>query len=356
MNQITLNKKTSIKKKFSNLIQELSTSTGEKVAVLIDEYDTPILDNINDKKLADDNHRTLEGFYNVLKTNDEYIEFVLITGISKFAHTSIFSKLNNLTDISLLGNYAMICGIGHDELEKHCHDHIQFLADKEDIGYDEVLAKIDHWYDGYSFDGENRVFNPYSTLSVLKLGEFSQFWFKTGTPHFLVDILKNRVEKNIDFKNIILGENDLNEVNPLNMEVMPLLFQGGYLTIDRKFRDESGVVNYSLKIPNFEVEQAYNDNLRDLYLDKFKDKYLGIREQLWIDIRNGNCDSLARRLQADISWLPSFLNKGDKYNWKNYETVFLLWMRIMGFEIRGEKTIKHGRMAYQLLLLMETNI
>ncbi|MDR2544862.1 MAG: ATP-binding protein, partial [Methanobrevibacter sp.] len=291
---------------------------------------------------ADANRRTLQSFYLGLKNSDEYIDFIFITGISKFIHTSIFSKLNNPSDITLLSDYSTICGITHNELDEYCNEHIHLFADRNNMSYDEALSMINYWYDGYSFDGEKKVFNPFSTLSALKNNEFSHYWFSTGTPHFLVNILRNR-RIDIDFENMELSETDLNDIDPVNIGSLPLLFQGGYLTVDKKFKNEMYETKYTLKIPNFEVKQAYEDNLKDLYVEEFKDKYTDIRESLWEDINNGKCDNLANRLQDDININPSYLNIGAKENWKIYESLFLLWMNIMGFDVTGEKLIKHGR-------------
>ncbi|MDR3290550.1 MAG: AAA family ATPase, partial [Methanobrevibacter sp.] len=182
-NNITINKRISVRKKFSNLITDLYNLKGKKIVVLVDEYDAPILDNINDPKLVDTNRKTLERFYQSLKTLDGCIKFILITGISKFIHASIFSKLNNPTDISLSNNYSTICGITKNEMNQYCGEHIQRFADKNNLHYDDALDEINRWYDGYSFDGKKRVFNPYSTLSALKEGKLSHYWFRTGTPH-----------------------------------------------------------------------------------------------------------------------------------------------------------------------------
>jgi hypothetical protein len=203
--------------------------------VLVDEYDAPILDNINNPELADANRRTLQSFYLGLKNSDEYIDFIFITGISKFIHTSIFSKLNNPSDITLLSDYSTICGITQTELIENFQNYLHTFAEKNKIKYNEVINEFNHWHDGYSFDGKKKVFNPFSTLSALKNGKFSQYWFSTGTPHFLLDILKKRRRMSIDFENMVLSEGDLNEIDPVKIKDVPLLFQGGYLTINKTF-------------------------------------------------------------------------------------------------------------------------
>ncbi|GAA5818576.1 MAG: AAA family ATPase [Methanobrevibacter sp. CfCl-M3] len=342
-NNIKLSEKGSFIFKFKELIEKLAEFTNTKqIVVLIDEYDTPIIDNINNKKLADENRKILQNFYNVLKNSEEYIKFVFITGISKFTKTSIFSKFNNLTELTLDKDYSTICGISHEELKKHYSDHIQVLADENNYSFDEALERIDYFYDGYSWDGVNNVFNPNSTLRALAQKRFSSFWFSTGTPSFIAEIFKKRNITEDYFTPTVLKETELDAIDPDNINETTLLFQAGYLTVEEEFT-KNNEIYFSLKIPNFEVEQAYVDNLKKLYLNDFKDKYNNIRGKLWDDINKGRCDNLANRLQDDININPSYLNIGAKENWKIYESMFLLWMNIMGFDVTGEKLIKHGR-------------
>jgi hypothetical protein len=164
-----------LEKKFSQLIKLLYKYSGKEVVVLIDEYDAPIIDNMNNTSLADENRKILQNFYNVLKNTEEYIKFVFVTGISKFTKTSIFSKFNNLTEINLQDDYSTICGITHNELKEYYTDHIQVMADKNNYTYEETLDKIDFFYDGYSWDGINNVFNPNSTLRALDEKKFLSF-------------------------------------------------------------------------------------------------------------------------------------------------------------------------------------
>jgi hypothetical protein len=332
--------------KLSELIEELHKKYGE-VVVLVDEYDAPILDNINDQKIADANRRSLQSFYQALKNSDEYIDFIFITGISKFIHT--FSKLNNPTDITLMDKYSSICGIRHDELKKNCDYYINILADKNNMTYNEGLDEINRWYNGYSFDGSEKVFNPFSTLSALKNGEFSHYWFSTGTPHFLVDILKNR-RINIDFKNMLINEKDLNEIDPMNVGDLPLLFQGGYLTIDKKFKNELNESEYVLKIPNFEVEQAYEDNLTKLYIEKFENKFKNSKKAIWDEIISGNCKKLSENLRAFIVGIPyhNRISIDNKEKWKVYSLLFKIWAEEADFYLTEEKAIEDGRIDFVL--------
>ncbi|GAA5818418.1 MAG: AAA family ATPase [Methanobrevibacter sp. CfCl-M3] len=329
--------------KLTELILRIHKKYDKKIVVLVDEYDAPILDNINNQTVADANRKTLQSFYQALKNSDKYIEFIFITGISKFIHTSIFSKLNNLIDISLLSDYSTICGMTHNELDDYCNEHIYLFADKNNMSYDEALSDINHWYDGYSFDGEKKVFNPFSTLSALKNGKLSKYWFSTGTPHFLVDILKKRT-MDIDFENMVLSEGDLNEIDPIKIKDIPLLFQGGYLTIDKTFLNENNETEYSLRIPNFEVKQAYGDNLIDFYLSEVEEDIVDFKDELWEDIKNGDGKSLADYLEIQFGEIPYHLNLTNKRDrWKLKQTIFLTLLKHLGFKTKGEVDISQGR-------------
>jgi len=177
----------------------------------------------------------------------------------------------------------------------------------------------------------------------LKNSKLSQYWFSTGTPHFLVDILKNK-KKNIGFNNLIMNENDLNEINPMNIDEVSLLFQGGYLTFDKMFIGSDDETEYSLRIPNFEVEQAYENNLVDIYLSKVDEEFNVLQDDMWDWIRNGDCDKLAKKLKIKLSRLPQAvrLSKENVEKWKLYSAVFLTWLDKMGVIFDGEKNIGHG--------------
>ncbi|GAA5818416.1 MAG: AAA family ATPase [Methanobrevibacter sp. CfCl-M3] len=348
-NKIKLNKEISIRKKFSNLIKELYDSNSKEVIVLVDEYDAPILDNIDNKELADTNRKMLQSFYQTLKNKDEFLKFVFITGISKFIHTSIFSKLNNPTDITLLDNYSTICGITHKELDEYCNEHIHLFADKNNMSYDEALSMINYWYDGYSFDGEKKVFNPFSTLSALKNGKLSKYWFSTGTPHFLVNILRDK-RVDIDFENMELSEGDLNEIDPMKIKDVPLLFQGGYLTIDRTFLNENNETEYFLRIPNFEVKQAYDDNLTKIYVEKFGNKFKNFNKLIWNEVIEGNCKRLSENLRAFIVGIPYYnrISMDNKEKWKVYPLLFRVWAEEADFYLTEEKSTEDGRIDFVL--------
>ncbi|KZX16942.1 ATP-binding protein [Methanobrevibacter filiformis] len=316
---IKLNEELPVSFNFSQLIRKIHKSTNKTVIVLIDEYDAPILDNINNAEISDNNRRFLQDFYNELKSSEEHLKFVFITGITKFAKTSIFSKLNNLTELTLDPKYSTICGITHQELEYHYKNQIQDLSDKLNYSYKEILDKINFYYDGYSWDGKNKVFNPYSTILALKSQKIIPYWFESGTPTFLAEILKNRAI-NIDyFKPITITESELRKYDPLSAKDLPLLFQSGYLTIKEKNLDKNDMINYTLGIPNFEVEIGFKDNLLDLYTEKIENRFKKSQEAIWEDILNGNCEKLSKKLRAYISGLPYYLRM-SKENKENHHS------------------------------------
>ncbi|KZX10703.1 putative AAA-ATPase [Methanobrevibacter curvatus] len=269
--------------KFGELIENINEKFKQKVVILIDEYDKPIIDHITNFEIADDNRKTLNNFFQSLKANDEFLKFIFITGISKFSSTSIFSGLNNINDITLHKNYNTICGYTHKELEEYFKEHIENLGKEKSINYNETLEKIESWYDGYSWDGKSKVYNPFSTLLLFDEGKFSNYWFKSGTPTFLVEILKKENNLKPIIEPILATENDLDTFEIENIDPTTLLFQTGYLTIKEKKLNQDNI-EYILDIPNYEVRDSLISrllmtytNLSDGHLKELKNKtYISI--------------------------------------------------------------------------------
>ncbi|MDR1632665.1 MAG: AAA family ATPase, partial [Dysgonamonadaceae bacterium] len=177
---------------FQELIIRTSNKYKKKVVILIDEYDKPYIDFVDDPAMADKVRETLANFYVRVKANDEYTRFVLLTGISKFARLGVFSKLNNLTDISMNDKYAALCGITHDELLQNFPDHLELTAEEMQISKDELVERIEDFYDGFSFNGKVRLYNPYSTLRFFEDKKFVNYWFDSGTSTMIAKYLKNK--------------------------------------------------------------------------------------------------------------------------------------------------------------------
>ena len=243
---------------FKNLVEALYKKYDKRVVVLIDEYDKPILDHLTNVETAEANRLVLRGFYGVLKSLDPFLRLTFITGVTKFTKTSIFSELNNLLDITMTEEYSNICGVAVEDLGKYFGAHIENLAtldrfERIDSIHGEILA----WYDGYSWDGETRVINPFSLLSFFKQKRFSSFWFSSGTPKFLISLIKTKPASFLALGNLKLSERSLDSFDIRKMSLAPLLFQTGYLTVGEK-RYQGVIESYLLKMPNHEVREAFN--------------------------------------------------------------------------------------------------
>ncbi|MDR2140975.1 MAG: ATP-binding protein [Deltaproteobacteria bacterium] len=256
-----------------------------RVAILIDEYDAPILRRISQPILADQIRDLLKDFYGVLKASSEYRGFTFITGVTRFTKTSIFSDLNNLMDLTLNRKFASICGFTVDEFDSLFQEHLELALDElknsdqlaPDATVSDLRAKILEWYDGYSWDGLNRVLNPWSLLNFFNENQFGNFWFESGTPIFLLNHIRAR-RMNLNFfqaDNYISRE--FNNVDVTNFEPSPLMFQTGYLTIRTGSTQKSGA--YNLVFPNLEVKASLTPLL--LSLEKpLADQFLMKRQAL----------------------------------------------------------------------------
>jgi hypothetical protein len=242
----------SIPERFEELIQKINKKFNLGLVVLVDEYDKPLLDNLT-KENAEEIREGLSSFYSVLKDADRYLKFVFLTGVSKFSKTSIFSKLNNLTDISLKPDYGDLCGYTQKEFEAVFANYL----------HDVDLEKVKDWYDGYNFLGSN-VYNPYDILLFLSDKRYQCYWFETGTPSFLLDLIKKRKYFLPGLDNIELRDSQMAEFDINHIELDVLLYQSGYLTI-RDSREIASRPFYSLRVPNKEVSIGLNDYLLRMF-------------------------------------------------------------------------------------------
>ncbi len=246
---IRLSAHTGISGQFAELLEQLAKRQG-KVVVLIDEYDKPLIDYLDDIPLAKANQQVMKTFYSVVKDSDPYIEFLLITGVSKFSRVSLFSDLNNLYDLSIDRKSAALLGYTQTELEDYFTPYLPDVEQLLDLTRQELLTKVRHWYNGYTWDLRTSVYNPYSILSFFQAQDFRNFWFETGTPTFLPKLMRrNKIYRldNLEVTEATLGNYDLER-----LQLTPVMFQTGYLTL--KQRDEYGL--YSLDYPNQEVRAS----------------------------------------------------------------------------------------------------
>lgn len=257
-----------IGERFQNLLMKVSEKTGKRCVVLVDEYDKPLLDLVDDPERQEHNKAVFKGFFSNLKNCDAYVRFVFITGVTKFHKVSIFSDLNQLNDISLNEDFSGICGITDEELREYFAPEISAIAKKRKISEEECLQTLKTQYDGYRFhqDGVN-VYNPYSLIKAFYDKEFGSYWFETGTPTFLVEKLRNDHFDVRKFSNqtIFSTERILKDYTGDTLDPIPLLYQSGYLTIsdyNPKMR------RYVLSFPNDEVRYAFLESLVPVYVPK----------------------------------------------------------------------------------------
>jgi len=326
--------------RFYNLIRRAHEQTGRKVVVLIDEYDKPLLGpSVDLRNMNDDILTVLKGFYGILKSSDAYLRFVFLTGVTKFAKVSVFSELNHLTDISLSKKYAGICGISTSELVGNFELEIHVLAEELGKTYDEMLGELKKRYDGYHFaENTEGMYNPYSLLRTFVAGKLCDYWFETGTPTFLVRMLK---EIEFDVKSL---ENDVkipaDAVNKYRVDTgnpVPLLYQSGYLTI-KDYDDEMNM--YVLGFPNEEVKYGFLQELIQMYMPKIDNLTEFYAGHFIGDLKSGNIESFMIRLKAYFAGIPYKLNNKTE---KHYQTIFYVILKLMGQFIEVEQDSAVGR-------------
>jgi len=251
-----------ISNQFHELIRNISEKSNSKIVILIDEYDKPLLDNIENNEIAEEIRDGLKNFYSVIKNQDAYLQFVFFTGVSKFSKVSIFSGINNLKDITLSSDYATICGYTQNDLKTIFAEHLK------DVDWD----KLKLWYNGYNFLGE-KVYNPFDILLFIsEHGLYRNYWFETGSPSFLIKLFQQNRYFLPDLDNIEVGEELLNTFEIDKIEPATLLFQSGYLTI-KKVYTKMDRLHYILCFPNLEVKMAFSDILITSYTTMTVEKY-----------------------------------------------------------------------------------
>jgi hypothetical protein len=317
----------------------LYDKNGEKgVVILIDEYDKPVTKHLFKPDL-DDIQETVHDFYQVMKGADEYLKFIFLTGVSKFSGLSVFSALNNPDDITLQKEYASICGYTQEELENNFSEYIDSAAEYLKMTRKEMLERIRYWYNGYTWDGKTAIYNPFSTLKFFKEQRYDSYWFDTGTPTFMIDIIKRHDTASVVFAPFVVDNSIFKGYEPTDLNEIPLLFQTGYLTI-KQIELTKGIPSYTLGIHNSEVNEAFLKCMLKSYgkyhANQIKDIYTKIQQQITACDESG----LALTLESMVATVPSNLHIARE---SYYHSLMLLWMRLIGFEVRGEDPNNLGR-------------
>lgn len=324
--------------RLTNLIIHAHEQTGKKVVVLIDEYDAPLLNVIDDSDALEAFRQVMREFYIPLKGCDEHLRFVFLTGITKFSQLSIFSELNNLRNISMDPQWAAICGIAEEELCGQMGQDIEQLAQRLGVSYEEALARLKKHYDGYHFaDPSPDIYNPFSLLNAFAEGRIRSFWFGSGTPTFLLDVMKKYHWELPDLEHCAAREAAFDAPTERLTSPLPMLYQSGYLTI--KSYDAAREA-YVLGIPNEEVRRGLSEGLLLHIGDKAFNDHYGFLDQFADDIRSGNIQAALEKMRAYLAGIPYHLGSRDE---RGFQTVFFLIFDLLGIQIQTEFKTATGR-------------
>ena len=324
--------------RFRGLIERAYKQTGQRVVILIDEYDKPMLQAIGNEELQKEFRNTMKAFYSVLKTMDGCIQFAFLTGVTKFGKVSVFSDLNNLDDISMRNQYIDICGVSekelHDDLEIELHE----LADIKGVSYHEICDKLREYYDGYHFTHNSiGIYNPFSLLNTFKYKEFGSYWFETGTPTYLVELLKKH---HYDLRRMAHEETSisvLNSIDSASDNPIPVIYQSGYLTI-KGYDEEFGI--YSLGFPNREVEEGFIKFLLPFYANTNAVESEFEIQKFVREIRIGDYDSFFRRLRSFFADTHYEITRDLDLH---YQNVLFIVFKLVGFYVKAEYHTSEGR-------------
>lgn len=327
---ITLSKP-SLKERFEELI--LKASVNAKIVLLIDEYDKPIIDYLEQPDKANENREILKQFYSIIKDSDSYIRFLLITGVSKFSKVSIFSDLNNLSDITFHPQFNALAGITQQELESNFSEEIKSFPEHNPS----VLNDVKLWYNGYTWNGKQTVYNPFSLLSFIESGQFENYWFSTGTPTFLVNFIRQAGKFTLDEEEYT-SLSSLSQFDINNLEFKPMLFQTGYLTFSEvNFSEDS----CKLKYPNKEVKASLEQYLLAAYRHTQLGEALPLVLMMRDAFNNNDIDQVITIINTAFSTIPYDLWRGATE--LHYHALVHLTFSLLGSYIQSEVHSANGR-------------
>ena len=321
---------------FEELIEKLYEQHGQ-VVVLIDEYDKPILDNLSDLSRANEMREVLRSFYTTLKSCDDYLRFVMLTGISKFSKVEVFSAMNNLEDISMDKRYGDMVGYTQQELELFFDEWLNATATDMEISREEFLARLKNYYDGFCFDGVSRLYNPFSILQCMGKGEFRNYWYDSGSPSFVVNWMKeHHIQDPEDYRHIVVNGNDFISVQEVEQaDAASLLYQSGYLTIEKK-EDQLLTLDY----PNKEVMNSLSSMyLKLIYRVK---GYALLGNEIWKALRQGDIPEIVRLYNIAIAEIP-YDDYAKNCNEFWYRSLFIMLLRGAGIISYSEPHTSKGR-------------
>ena len=323
--------------RFKGVVSRAYEQTGQRVVILVDEYDKPMLQAIGNQELQKEYRNALKPFYGVLKTMDGCIKFALLTGVTKFGKVSVFSDLNNLNDLSMWNKYIDICGISDKELHDNLEEEMHEFAEAQGMTYEQFRDKLREYYDGYHFTQNSiGIYNPFSLLNAFDRKEFGSYWFETGTPTYLIELLKRY---HYDLEHMAHAETYADVLNSIygDEEPLPVIFQSGYLTI-KGYDERFGL--YRLGFPNREVEEGFVKFLVPYYtrFNKIEAPFEVLK--FVQEIERGEPDAFFRRLQSFFADTPYELVKDLELH---YQNVLFIVFKLVGFYVKAEYHTSQGR-------------
>ena len=332
--------------RFKNLIISAKEQTGKPVIIIIDEYDAPLLDVLHNEDRLAEIRTVIQEFYAPIKANDEYIRFAFITGITKFSQLSIFSAINNLTNISMDPEFAAICGITKEELTTTLSQDIELMAEHNGVSKEEMARMLQENYDGYHFTRNSPdIFNPFSLMRALASGEIEDYWFASGTSTYLINQMQRFKTNVTELDNVFAFSSSFDRPTEKMTDALPLLYQSGYLTI----KDYDPLTKgYFLGIPNKEVRAGLMENLLPLYTNLSDGTSLGFAARFYQALVYGNIDKAMKLMKSYFASIPypeggkdvlADMQKNEYY----YETVFYIMLSMMNIAVLTQVKSCRGR-------------
>ena len=320
------------------LVEELAKKN--KVVVLVDEYDSPIINNLKNPEIAEQNRDLLKAFFGTLKSLDRYLKFTFVTGVSKFSQVSLFSGPNNLTDITMDPRYAGMMGYTEKELKVSFNEHVETIAQKRSDTKEEVFEEIRTWYNGYRFsEKELSVYNPYSTLLFLDAMKAKSYWYRTGTPSFLLNEVKKHPQSVIPLSNISETESTLSDISRVDrINLSALMYQTGYLTIRGHNSEEN---SYDLDFPNREVKEAFFNSLLQEFTEVNPLEVTRASQAIREDLQKFDLEAFFEKMNIHFAKMPYHIFQHAKEGF--YQAVFFTFLETSGIKTMSEIATNIGR-------------
>lgn len=334
--------------KLKTLVKTLAQKN--KVVVLIDEYDFPLINSLDDLKVAKANQKILKNFFSVLKSLDAYLHFIFLTGVTKFAKTSVFSGLNNLNDITIHEKAAALLGYTKEEIDHYFREFIKQVSEKLEIPTSKIKEEMQRWYNGYRFSGDVilYVYNPFSILYFFENKKFWNYWFESGTPSFFIELIKNQYKSLEDFEAVEFSYDSLGTFDIGKIPLITLLFQTGYLTIKTYHSDTR---RFKIGYPNFEVKESFQKYILAAISNNNVIEIDNIAQQLSTALNENNIPLFCTLLQSLLANIPYQLHISEE---RYYHSLFQLIGNLLRFNIQSEISTDKGRV--DLVITTQKNI